>query len=116
MATVVNKLESHITKDIPPIFDAVFECTLDMINKNFEEHPEHRINFFLLLQAVNSHCFPALLNIPAPQFKLVLDSIIWALKHTMRNVAETGLNILNQLLQNVAGSGPEAAQSFTRLT
>merc|ERR1719184_743041 len=30
----------------------------------------------------------------------------------MRNVADTGLNILNQLLQNVAGSGPEAAQSF----
>ena len=50
MATVVNKLESHITKDIPPIFDAVFECTLEMINKNFEDYPEHRINFFLLLQ------------------------------------------------------------------
>ena len=42
------------------------------------------------LQAVNTHCFPALLNIPQPQFKLVLDSIIWAFKHTMRNVALTG--------------------------
>ncbi len=57
MATIVNKLESHITKDIPKIFDAVFECTLDMINKDFEEFPEHRTNFFTLLQAVNSHCF-----------------------------------------------------------
>jgi len=25
--------------------------------QNFEEYPEHRTNFFLLLQAVNSHCF-----------------------------------------------------------
>merc|ERR1712212_205921 len=100
MATVVNKLKSYITIQIPPIFDAVFECTLDMINKNFEEHPEHRINFFLLLQAVNSHCFPALLNIPAPQFKLVLDSIIWALKHTMRNVAEIGLSVMYSMFQN----------------
>jgi len=25
--------QSHITKDVPLIFDAVFECTLDMINK-----------------------------------------------------------------------------------
>ena len=33
MATIVNKLEGHITKSIPQIFDAVFECTLDMINK-----------------------------------------------------------------------------------
>ena len=44
----------------------------------------------LFLQAVNNHCFPALLTIPQPQFKLVLDSIIWAFKHTMRNVANTG--------------------------
>ena len=60
MATIVNHLESHITKEIPEIFDAVFECTLDMINKDFEEYPEHRTNFFLLLQAVNSHCFAGL--------------------------------------------------------
>lgn len=25
--------------------------------QDFEEYPEHRTNFFLLLQAVNSHCF-----------------------------------------------------------
>jgi len=111
MATVVNKLKSYITIQIPKIFDAVFECTLDMINKDFEEHPEHRTNFFTLLQAVNAHCFPAFLSIPPQQFKLVLDSIIWAFKHTMRNVADTGLSILFQLLQNVS-SHPEAAQSF----
>ena len=80
--------------------------------QDFEEFPEHRTNFFLLLQAVNYHCFAAFLSIPPAQFKLVLDSIIWAFKHTMRNVADTGLNILNQLLQNVSGAGPEAAQSF----
>eukprot|EP00092_Neocalanus_flemingeri_P041298 GFUD01044970.1.p1 GENE.GFUD01044970.1~~GFUD01044970.1.p1 ORF type:complete len:1073 (-),score=291.78 GFUD01044970.1:717-3935(-) len=111
MGTVVNKLKNYITPQIPKIFDAVFECTLDMINKDFEEHPEHRTNFFTLLQAVNAHCFPAFLTIPPQQFKLVLDSIIWAVKHTMRNVADTGLNILFQLLQNVSNH-PEAAQSF----
>ena len=111
MGVVVNKLKNFITPQIPKIFDAVFECTLEMINKDFEEHPEHRTNFFTLLQAVNAHCFPAFLSIPPQQFKLVLDSIIWAFKHTMRNVADTGLNILYQLLQNVSGH-PEAAQSF----
>ena len=33
MATIVNKLGGHITGEIPKIFDAVFECTLNMINK-----------------------------------------------------------------------------------
>nr|DBA27044.1 TPA: hypothetical protein GDO54_011225 [Pyxicephalus adspersus] len=111
MATIVNKLGGHITAEIPQIFDAVFECTLNMINKDFEEYPDHRTNFFLLLQAVNSHCFPAFLAIPPAQFKLVLDSIIWAFKHTMRNVADTGLQILYTLLQNV-GQEEAAAQSF----
>ncbi|XP_011311556.1 exportin-1 [Fopius arisanus] len=111
MATIVNKLEGHITSEVPKIFDAVFECTLEMINKDFEEFPDYRTNFFLLLQAVNVHCFPAFLSIPPAQFKLVLDSIIWAFKHTMRNVADTGLQILYQLLQNIE-QHEQAAQSF----
>ena len=43
MATIVNKLGGHITGEIPQIFDAVFECTLNMINKvGPQEHTEHR--------------------------------------------------------------------------
>ncbi|KAK0089721.1 hypothetical protein PV325_005868 [Microctonus aethiopoides] len=114
MATIVNKLQGHITSEVPKIFDAVFECTLEMINKDFEEFPEHRTNFFLLLQAVNVHCFPAFLSIPPAQFKLVLDSIIWAFKHTMRIVADTGLAILYQLLQNIE-KHEQAAQSFYQI-
>lgn len=109
MATVIPKLEGNC-QDVTQILDSVFECTLDMINKDFEEYPEHRTNFFLLIQAVNSHCFGAFLVIPAAQFKLVLDSIIWAFKHTMRNVADTGLGILYDLLQNIAQDA--SAQSF----
>lgn len=111
MSIIVNKLENTITKEVPKIFDAVFECTLIMINRDFEEFPEHRKNFFMLLQAVNQHCFPALIQIPGPQFKLVLDSIIWAFKHTMRDVAEIGLEILLKVLQNIR-EHEEAAQSF----
>ena len=111
MATIVNKLEKSITKEVPKIFYAVFECTLTMINRDFEEYPEHRKNFFILLQAVNQHCFPALLQIEGAQFKLILDSIIWAFKHTMRDVAEIGLEILLKLLINIRDH-QEAAQSF----
>nr|CAG4651571.1 EOG090X00LI [Triops cancriformis] len=111
MAAIVNKLEGHITPHVPPILDALFECTLNMINKNFEDFPEHRTNFYKLLQSVDTHCFPAFLNLPPAKFKLLLDSIIWAFKHTMRNVADTGLEILYQVLQNFA-QNEAAAQTF----
>ena len=68
-------------------------------------------------QAVNTHCFAALFSIPQHHQKLVVDSIIWAFKHTERNVAETGLEILLALLQNVGRPGPDGqspalAQAF----
>ena len=58
MASIVSRIGAMMTDRVPAILDAVFECTLNMINKNFEEYPEHRVGFFKLLQAVNQHCFP----------------------------------------------------------
>lgn len=67
MATIVNKLEAHITSEVPKIFDAVFECTLEMINKDFEEFPEHRTNFFLLLQVSEAICLFLCLLLRSPR-------------------------------------------------
>lgn len=33
-----------------------------------------------------------MLGLLPQQFKLFIDSIVWAIKHTMRDIAETGLN------------------------
>jgi exportin-1 len=50
-----------LSPQIGPILDAVFEPTLDMINKDFAEFPEHRGGFFRLLRAINATCFPGTL-------------------------------------------------------
>jgi len=100
---LINKLQSLMTAQVPRVFEAVFKCTLDMITKNFEDFPEHRANLFNLLRAINHHCFPALLT-DQGNFTLIIESIKWAFKHTERNVAETGLNTLLELLNNVQAS------------
>jgi exportin-1 len=56
----------------------------------------------------------AFLEIPPPQFKLVLDSVIWAFKHTMRNISEIGLDILQTMLKNIS-QFDQAAQNFYSL-
>jgi len=96
MLTAALTLDAH--------FPFPFVChrsTLDMITANFEDHPDHRINFFRLLEAINRHAFPAMLRLNAQQFQLVMDSIIWAMKHLERNIADTGLQILYDLIHNV---------------
>lgn len=113
LATCINKLRNAIVPHVPGILEAVFECTLQMITQNFEDYPEHRVNFFKLLQAVNNHCFESLFGIPAEHQKLVVDSIIWAFKHTERNVSETGLDTLLALLLNIQEK-PQIAAGFYR--
>ena len=88
-ATVVEKLKTNVLDNVAQIMDAVFEVTIEMITKNFEDYPEHRIRFFEFLRAVNKHCFPALFSIPPEHQKLVVHSIVWAMKHTERNIADT---------------------------
>eukprot|EP00887_Chlorella_sp_A99_P002494 scaffold10.g2494.t1 len=75
-----------------------------------QDYPEHRLHFFSLLRAITNHCFPCLLGMSPPQMKLVIDSCVWAFRHTERNIADTGLNLLYEMLLMFAGS--EAATAF----
>ena len=56
-AAIINKLKTLMDNDVPHIFEAAFECTLQMITRNFEDYPEHRLQFFALLHAIVNHCF-----------------------------------------------------------
>ncbi|KAK4351071.1 hypothetical protein RND71_030384 [Anisodus tanguticus] len=111
-ATIINKYKGAMIEDVHRIFEAVFQCTLEMITKNFEDYPEHRLKFFSLLRAIATHCFPALIRLSSQQLKLVTDSIIWAFRHTERNIAETGLNLLLEMLKKF--QVPEFANQFYR--
>ena len=97
---------------IPVIMENVFECTLDMINKDFSEYPQHRVEFFKLLKAINYCCFPALLKLDTRQFKFVIDSCLWASKHDNREVENTGLTMLMELIDNMASQDQQTASFF----
>ena len=97
---------------VSTIMENVFECTLDMINKDFSDYPEHRVHFFTLLRAINLYCFSALLRLEARQFKLVIDSCMWASKHDNRDVEAAGLSMCNELIGNMAESDQETSRTF----
>ncbi|KAG5354205.1 Exportin-1 [Termitomyces sp. Mn162] len=112
VATIISRLGSLLTPQVAAILDAVFECTLNMINQDFAEYPEHRGGFFKLLRAINLNCFPALLTIPPNQFKLFMDSIIWAIKHTMRDIADIGLNLCLEVVNNFSSATEDVSNAF----
>ncbi|KAF9072352.1 CRM1 C terminal-domain-containing protein [Rhodocollybia butyracea] len=112
MSDVVNCLGSLITPQVPPILNAVLEPTLEMITQDLTEYPDHRLYFFRMLRMIILNCFPALLSIPPEGFKLVMNSIIWAIKHSARDLGETGLHMCIEILEAFASSSPEVAQAF----
>ena len=103
-----------MTDQVPAILDAIFECTLEMINKDFSEYPETRVAFFQLLRAINQRCFPALLKLDEAHFKLVIDSCMWASKHDNRAVEGEGLNMCIELITNMAETDQATCDAFFR--
>ncbi|CAD6447336.1 3cf91643-370b-4ea9-92d5-44012d85a9ba [Sclerotinia trifoliorum] len=112
MSVIITKLSGLMEDQVPNIMSNVFECTLEMINKDFSEFPEHRVEFFSLLRAINLHCFPALLKLDNRQFKFVIDSCMWASKHDNREVEHAGLNMCLELITNIAETDPATSSAF----
>lgn len=106
MTTLVHKAGHMIVDQVVWILQSVFECTLNMINKDFTEYPEHRVEFYKLLKEINSRAPVALLQFPPPAFKLFMDAICWAFKHNNREVEVNGLQIALDLVRNIEKTGP----------
>lgn len=105
MTTVVEKVGHMIPQGVILILQSVFECTLDMINKDFTEYPEHRVEFYNLLKVINEKSFAAFLELPPAAFKLFVDAICWAFKHNNRDVEVNGLQIALDLVKNIERMG-----------
>ena len=105
MTTVVSKVGHMIPQGVILILQSVFECTLDMINKDFTEYPEHRVEFYKLLKVINEKSFNAFLELPPAAFKLFIDAIFWAFKHNNRDIEVSGLSIALQLIKNIEALG-----------
>ena len=106
--------QGMMTDQVPAILDAVFECTLGMITKDLTEYPDHRVEFYKMLRAINQRCFPALLQLDDHHFKLIVDSCMWAWKHDNRAVENEGLNMCVELISNMAETPQQTCDDFFR--
>lgn len=115
--TLVNKLKGEAATAmggtlVEKVLSPVFQPTLDMIKTNHVDFPEHRLNFYRLLKALNQYCFEGLFAVPPETQQNVVNAVVWAFKHTERTIAEMGLEILDRMLTNVGGAPDAFAQGF----
>jgi len=94
------------------ILGPVFMPTLEMITTNFVDFQDHRLSFYKLILVLCKNAFAPLFNMPADTQKSIIDAIVWAFKHTERNVSETGCDILECVLKSIAAAPKEIMDSF----
>lgn len=56
-SSVIETFGEFVSNIVPTVLKTLFPCTIEMITTNFEDYPDHRINFFTLLRSTNSRCF-----------------------------------------------------------
>ncbi|CAL9736999.1 exportin-1 [Monosporozyma servazzii] len=98
---MLDKCGNKLIPQVKQLFPYIFEPTLNMINKDLISFPEHRIQFYKLLNAINKSCFQIFLDLPTINFKLFFDSICWALKHTNREIESSGIDTALIMMRNI---------------
>ena len=110
-ATLVKYIGDSMNLYIPDILNYMFESTLSMISNDFTEFMDFRRNFFRLIQNIIDNCLDGLFNSTEENFKICIDSIIWAVKHYQTELADIGLDTMNELLSKVV-SNKEVSNVF----
>ena len=105
LTTVVSKVGHMIPGAVVVMLQNVFEPTLDMINKDFTEYPEHRVEFYKFLREINLKSFNSLLQLSGDAFQLLVNAILWSFKHNNTEVENSGLGLAIELLKNVEKLG-----------
>ncbi|EJU05532.1 crm1 protein [Dacryopinax primogenitus] len=110
--TVVSRLGNGAVDYIPGIIESIFEPTLAMISENETDFPEQRLAVFKLLRAIDAYSFEGLLKLQPSSLYNVLNSIGFAFKHMQRDVAEVGLSICLDAINNFSGASADISNAF----
>ncbi|CAI2353485.1 unnamed protein product [Caenorhabditis sp. 36 PRJEB53466] len=116
LSILVTQLGPLLSPQVPNILGAVFQCSIDMINKDMEAFPEHRTNFFELVLSLVQECFSVFMEMPPEDLGTVIDAVVWAFQHTMRNVAEIGKFVgMTDKIQNILLALMTQSQVFNHI-
>jgi hypothetical protein len=77
---------------------SVFESTLLMITTDLNSFPEIRVNFFSLLKSIVKYNSQQLYNMPEDKFHIIMNCIMWSIKHELNTFNDLGLDLLYDTL------------------
>ncbi|KAI6214003.1 Importin N-terminal domain-containing protein [Aphelenchoides besseyi] len=105
LSITITSLKEKFSNHLQRMFELVFLPTLEMIKADTSFFPEHRVNFFQMLDAAVRSCFDQeIMGLPEEMVNLVIQAILWAFRHTIRSVAEIGIQLVVEILVRLRDS------------
>ncbi|KAK8802110.1 hypothetical protein WA158_006505 [Blastocystis sp. Blastoise] len=112
LTLVVTKCHGNINHLVTPLLDAVYGGTLSLITSSTEDFPEIRLEFYNLLAALSQYSFDKLFDYAPEQQNILIGSIIWGFKHTSREICETSIKTMQEILTQARNTNDEVRQPF----
>ncbi|KAI8978938.1 armadillo-type protein [Pilobolus umbonatus] len=101
LTSIFEKLPESVDHELLNRTIAIeFITTLPMIKENFIDYPDIRHEYYRLLRALCKKCFIDLFQLPE-LFPVVIDSILWGIKHTIRDISQLTLKTCLDLINDV---------------
>lgn len=100
-STMIKKMGDKMNQYVPDILNCLFESTLTMISNNYTDYMDFRRNYFNLIKNIVENSLEGLFESTEENFKTCINSIIWGIKHYQIELAEIGLETMNDLLSRV---------------
>lgn len=99
---VLSQLYSVMQPEfLKTLLEMIFRSSLPLITTDFNSFPEIRANFFAFLKALIKFNFTQLYSLDQQNFNLILDCVIWSLRHELSTFSDLGLELLEDILNNV---------------
>jgi exportin-1 len=100
-SALIEKMGDKMNPHVPEILNCLFQSTLSMISENYTSFMDFRRNFFNLIKTIVDQSLEGLFQADENNFKICIDSIIWAIKHYQIELSDIGLETMNELLSKV---------------
>ena len=98
---MVEKLATPFAPEIPRIFDMIVASTLQMLQTDNQNFPDHRLKLYELLKAINTYCFNSIFLLSPNQQEQYINALVWGSKHEHPTVSTMALTILSSFLTKI---------------
>ncbi|CCD23976.1 uncharacterized protein NDAI_0C03160 [Naumovozyma dairenensis CBS 421] len=101
LTVIVTKVGSLIQEKVTLILEFFLECTVEMIDKNFDDYSEIQHCLYEFINATVKETFQSVLELPESYVGIFFKNILWAIQDPRSEIQDIGFQLANKITSNI---------------